>query len=202
MGEDLASEVAGLRYTPLYLSDDEQQQYLAIIDQQPWLTDLKRRVQHYGYRYDYTRKTIDSSLYLGPLPDWATHLALRLHEEGYAPDLPDQLIVNEYEPGQGIASHVDCVHCFGDTILSVSLGSTCMMQFTHLHSGRQFALFLEPGSLLLIQGVARYDWKHGIPARKTDSYQGRSFPRQRRVSLTLRTVRQSLPPFIATRHKV
>jgi hypothetical protein len=27
--------------------------FLAEIDAQPWLGDLKCRVQHYGYRYDY-----------------------------------------------------------------------------------------------------------------------------------------------------
>lgn len=177
-----------MQYVVSYLNAEEQQHDLTIIDQQPWLTDLKRRVQHYGYRYDYTRKTVDTSLYLGPLPDWAAQLAERLHHAGYAPSLPDQLIVNEYVPGQGIASHVDCVLCFGDTILALSLGSTCLMQFTHLASGRQEAMLLEPGSLLVLQGEARYGWKHGIPARKSDTYQGEVLVRQRRVSLTLRTV--------------
>src|SRR5687767_7059734 len=108
--------VPGLQYIPSYLPPAEQQRLLAVIDQQPWLADLKRRVQHYGYRYDYTRRAIDDSLFLGPIPAWAVPLADRLHREGWIAQRPDQLIVNEYLPGQGISSHVDCVPCFGDTI--------------------------------------------------------------------------------------
>lgn len=180
--------IPGLTYIPNYLLPEEQDQLLAIIDQQPWLTTLKRRVQHYGYRYDYTRRVIDSSLFLGPLPVWAAHLAQRLHQNGFAPHIPDQLIVNEYEPGQGIASHIDCTPCFGDTILSISLGSACIMLFTHTRSKVQLPLLMEPRSLLILTGEARYAWKHGIPPRKMDVYQGQRIERQRRVSLTFRTV--------------
>jgi alkylated DNA repair dioxygenase AlkB len=56
-------------------------------------------VQHYGYRYDYTRKQLDASLYLGPLPIWAAELARRLHRDAFIAAVPDQLIVNEYLPG-------------------------------------------------------------------------------------------------------
>jgi len=125
------STVPGLHYAPNYVDSPEQDELLAIIDQQPWLTDLKRRVQHYGYRYTYTHRTVDSSLFLGPLPSWAATVANRLQREGYVTQTPDQLIINEYEPGQGISSHIDCVPCFDDTIVSISLGSPCVMVFTH-----------------------------------------------------------------------
>jgi alkylated DNA repair dioxygenase AlkB len=180
--------VPGLRYYAAYLPGTEQQDLLAIIDRQPWIAELRRRVQHYGYRYDYRRHAIDRSMYLGPLPDWAARLAGRLYRDGLAPYVPDQVIVNEYRPGQGIASHVDCVPCFGDTILSLSLGSVCVMEFTRLRSAEKLALPLEPGSLLALRGEARYRWKHGIPARKADLYRGRAIERRRRVSLTFRTV--------------
>ena len=29
------------------------------MDARPWLSDLKRRVQHYGYKYDYRARAID-----------------------------------------------------------------------------------------------------------------------------------------------
>jgi alkylated DNA repair dioxygenase AlkB len=101
--------VPGLHYLPDGLNDEEQEQLLAIIDRRPWLTDLKRRVQHYGYRYDYKRRTVDRSMFLGPLPHWAIELGKRFVKEGWAPRLPDQLIINGYLPGQGIASHIDCI---------------------------------------------------------------------------------------------
>lgn len=44
---------------------------------------------------------------------------------------PDQVTVNEYLPGQGIASHVDTHEAFGPTLLSLSLVSGVVMDFRH-----------------------------------------------------------------------
>lgn len=186
--EDTILAVPGLRYRAGYLGLEEQERLLRVIDQQPWITDLKRRVQHYGYRYNYTHRSVDPEMYLGPLPDWARALAVRLHRDGFVDRVPDQLIINEYVPGQGISSHVDCVPCFGDTILSLSLGSPCIMLFTRLRATEKVEVLLEPGSLTVMQGDARYTWKHSIPPRKTDAYRGRTITRGRRVSLTLRNI--------------
>ena len=40
----------------------------------------------------------------------------------------EQAIVNEYEPGQGIAPHIDR-DCFGPVVATVSLGSAVNMDF-------------------------------------------------------------------------
>jgi alkylated DNA repair dioxygenase AlkB len=185
----------GLDYVPAYLAPEEQKRFLTIIDQQPWISDLRRRVQHYGYRYDYRRRTTNDSLLLGPLPVWAAMLAERLSYDGWIAAQPDQLTINEYVPGQGISSHVDCVPCFGDTVLSISLGSACVMHFTHIQTRQQVPILVEVGSLVAMRSESRFQWKHGIPARKTDKYEGRTLMRERRVSLTFRTVitRQRTP---------
>jgi len=47
---------------------------------------------------------------------------------------------------------------------------------------------LEPRSLIVLKGEARYEWAHGIAKRKSDNWQGQVFKRTRRVSLTFRTV--------------
>jgi hypothetical protein len=52
----------------------------------------------------------------------------------------------------------------------------------------QVLLWLAPRSLLLLQGTARYEWQHGIPARKSDVRNGQRVQRGRRVSLTFRAV--------------
>jgi alkylated DNA repair dioxygenase AlkB len=172
-----------------YASPEESAALLAAVDAGTWRTDLKRRVQHFGWRYDYTARSVDASMYLGPLPEWAAVVADRLHAEGLTAELPDQLIVNEYQPGQGIAPHVDCVPCFGETVLSLTLGSGCVMGLTHTKREEAVALWLVPGSLLVLSGEARHDWRHGIAARKSDEVDGTRRPRGRRVSLTFRTVR-------------
>ncbi len=64
----------------------------------PWCTDLKRRVQHYGYRYDYKARQARRDDYLGPLPALFQQLAERLTFEGHFQAVPDQVIVNEYQP--------------------------------------------------------------------------------------------------------
>jgi alkylated DNA repair dioxygenase AlkB len=180
--------IPGLRYQSGYVGEVEQAQLVAAIEQQPWITDLKRRVQHYGYRYDYTRHKVDRAMYLGPLPAWLAPLAQRLLDDDIFAALPDQVIVNEYEPGQGISAHIDCVPCFGDTIVSLSLLSSCVMLFTRAEPVAQMPVLLEPCSLLVMQGEARYHWQHAIPARKVDDVAGARIPRGRRISLTFRTM--------------
>jgi alkylated DNA repair dioxygenase AlkB len=182
------TSIPGLSVVPDFLSPSEQSNLLSIIDDQPWLSELKRRVQHYGYRYDYKKRAVDPAMYLGALPDWVQPLAQRLHDDEHIAVVPDQLILNEYVPGQGISAHVDCVPCFGDTILSITLGSPCVMDFTSLKGKRHVPVLLEAGSLVVMKGESRYQWKHAIAPRLRDLYDGTEIVRGRRVSLTFRKV--------------
>lgn len=178
----------GLGYVPAFVTPAEEAGLLAAVDAAPWLADLKRRVQHYGYRYDYKARKVDSSMYLGPLPDWVQPLAARLVSEGYMAAAPDQLIINEYEPGQGITAHVDCIPCFGPVVCSLTLGSACVMELSEVEGDGFESIALARGSLLVLAGAARYRWRHAIPGRKTDKVDGQSVARGRRVSLTFRAV--------------
>ncbi|MEJ0062277.1 MAG: alpha-ketoglutarate-dependent dioxygenase AlkB [Alphaproteobacteria bacterium] len=180
--------IPGLSHLPDFITGAEEAALLDSVDAQPWLSDLKRRVQHYGYRYDYKARAVTQDLYLGPLPDWLADYAARLHRNGTFPTVPDQVIVNEYQPGQGIAPHIDCVPCFAETITSLSLGSPCVMNFARSDTGQKTSLLLEPRSLLILSGEARYRWTHAIAARKSDKWNGAFFARGRRVSLTFRKV--------------
>ena len=181
------AEVDGLRYIPDFVASTEASELINTIDQQPWLTDLKRRVQHYGWKYDYQAQKIDTSMKLGPLPKWLSIYCKQLLEQGHFSIMPDQVIVNEYQPGQGISPHIDCVPCFGETIASLSFGSACVMELTHPNC-LKVSQPLESNSLLVLSGDARYKWKHSIPTRKTDRYNGQTIVRSRRVSLTFRNV--------------
>jgi alkylated DNA repair dioxygenase AlkB len=98
------------------------------------------------------------------------------------------VIVNEYLPGQGISAHVDHVGSFGPVVASVSLLSACVMEFTHPEDRTCVPVVLEPGSLCVMTGPARFTWRHSIPARKSDPGPNGRVPRGRRVSVTLRTV--------------
>ena len=124
--------INGLIYLPEFVSMPEQETLLKTIDDCPWDTSLRRRVQHYGYRYDYKARRVTPEMYLGVLPDWLGRIAQRLRNEGLIAQTPDQVIVNEYAPGQGIAAHVDCEPCFGHRIFSLSLGSAAMISSTKI----------------------------------------------------------------------
>jgi hypothetical protein len=45
--------VVGLGYFAAFISESDEAKSLASADSAPWLSDLKRCVQHYEYRYDY-----------------------------------------------------------------------------------------------------------------------------------------------------
>jgi alkylated DNA repair dioxygenase AlkB len=183
-----------LTSVPDLLPPEEQKRLLLVIDSLPWRDDLKRRVQHYGYRYDYRSRSVDSTMRLGDLPGWAVEVAELLRRRGLIDRAPDQLIVNEYEPGQGISNHIDCEPCFDGNVVSITLGSSCVMNFTHRDTGEVVPVLLESGSAVILTGDARYQWMHGIVGRKSDTFAGRTFQRGRRVSLTFRKVLLSEPP--------
>ncbi|MEO9457695.1 MAG: alpha-ketoglutarate-dependent dioxygenase AlkB [Lentilitoribacter sp.] len=97
--------------------------------------------------------------------------------------------MNEYLPGQGIAPHVDCVPCFDNTIASLSLISSCEMNFRNLdYPELKSNLYLKPRSLLVLKDKSRLDWTHGIAPRKSDVVNGVRLSRTRRLSLTFRKV--------------
>jgi alkylated DNA repair dioxygenase AlkB len=182
------NKIKGLQYIPNFITRNEEQQLLKTIDNQVWINDLKRRVQHYGFKYDYKARRIDHSMRLGNLPEWLDILAYKLFELGYFNENPDQVIVNEYEIGQGISPHIDCEPCFEDTVISLSLNSTAVMEFINENSLEKIPVLLEPRSIVVLKGESRYHWKHTIPARQKDIFDGIIFNRKRRVSLTFRKV--------------
>lgn len=87
-------------YMPDYVDEACELALLHAIDNSAWLGDLKRRVQHYGFRYDYRARRVTDETRLGPLPDWLEVLAGRLWKDSIFQAQPDQVIVNEYLPGR------------------------------------------------------------------------------------------------------
>src|SRR5688572_27206255 len=121
--------IAGLSYLADYLDAAQQAALVQAIEASPWRGDLARRTQHYGYVYDYRARKVDASMYLGPLPAWLAALAERITQDGHCALVPDQAIINEYQPGQGIADHIDCEPCFGEVVMSLSLLAPVVMDF-------------------------------------------------------------------------
>ncbi|MEN9302216.1 MAG: hypothetical protein RL264_645 [Bacteroidota bacterium] len=173
-----------------FISEEEETELLNTIDSNLWSSELKRRVQHYGYRYNYKSKVIEASMHLGEVPSWLTDLSLKIDQQTKQENKLDQFIINEYLPGQGISAHIDCVPCFGNTIFSLSLGSGCNMVFTDPKTKEKISYYLPQRSLLVLKDELRYEWKHEIKAVKSDLVNAAKIPRSRRVSITFRTIKK------------
>lgn len=181
--------IEGLSIFYDFISEEDEVSIIETIDNNKWLLDLSRRVQHYGYKYDYKKRRIDNKMYLGKLPEWLQKITLVMIENNVIDFTPDQAIINEYQPGQGIAPHIDCEPCFGDTIISLSLGSSCMMNFEKEPNSKQkIEIFLEPRSLIIMREESRYNLYHSIPSRKKDKIADNLFTRNRRISVTFRKI--------------
>lgn len=175
--EELPS-IAGLTYVADFVTDAEEVELVTAIDAGHWDTTWDRRRQSYGEAYG-RKGPVD------PLPEWGRTLADRIYARGQSPHPFDQMLVNEYLPGQGIAMHTDYAS-FDRAVASVSLLSACVMELDHPALATRRSILLEPRSLLVISDEARYQWRHGIARRKRDRWQGSSFLRRRRLSVTFR----------------
>jgi alkylated DNA repair dioxygenase AlkB len=113
-----------------------------------------------------------------PLPDFLQPLQSNVAAVvGIAPNAIGQIITALYRPGAGIDWHTDSIKAFGNVICSVSLAEPCTMRFRRAKGQSIWSILLEARSLIVMQGPARWEYQHYIPAVK-----------QTRYSVTLRTL--------------
>ena len=177
----------GATLLPDLVTEPEERRLLQRIYEAPWSSEIGRRVQHYGFRYDYRARADAPPLPAAPFPRWAEVIGARL-APSFGGNLPEQCIVNEYLPGQGIGMHADH-EMFGPAVVSLSLAAGWTMQFRP-RSTRPYARAALPGdetallparSALVLHGAARTAWMHGL-----DPATNASCPE--RVSVTFRTL--------------
>ncbi|KAK4802152.1 hypothetical protein SAY86_000355 [Trapa natans] len=208
--------IPGLHLMHEFVSAEEEQELLTAVDDRPWNNLAKRRVQHYGYEFCYEIRNVDTKKHLGELPSFLSCVLERISS---LPDIDtslnlhvDQLTVNEYPIGVGLAPHIDTHSAFEGFIFSLSLAGPCIMEFRRYSEGAWLidnistaearddcpdhtnyvrkAIYLPARSMLLLSGEARYAWHHYIPHHKIDFVGEKVIKRSpRRVSFTLRRVR-------------
>lgn len=174
-----------------YINDikEDTSSLIENIDELEWkpITSSKnsRKVQHYGFKYNYSNRDIrekadDLPDFLLPLQNKLTKICqkLKLVNSDYQ---FNQCIINNYESGQGISSHIDLLG-YGDTIGCFTIGSGAIMKFTKDNIKEE--LYVEKDSLYIMSKDARYKWKHSMPSRKKDNDNLRG----RRISITFRNV--------------
>ena len=121
-----------------------------------------RRVIAFGWRYDFNdsslKRAAEIPAFLLPVRERAAKAA------GVAPAAIEQAMVTEYSPGAAIGWHRDR-SIFGD-VIGISLASQCTFRFRRKIGEKwdRASIILDPRSAYLLDGPARADWEHSIPA--------------------------------------
>lgn len=182
--------ISGLYYYSNFLTVSEEETLINFLEKEPqWFSisksDNSRKVLHYGYMYNYKNY---GKLEKAPIfPELVQLIKNKIIEKQSLSNeyYLDQCIVNKYNPGQGIASHIDS-SIFKNFICCVTLGSGAIIDFTKESETK--SLYVEPRSLYIMSDEARYQWVHGMKSRKSDTVDGKKIKRGTRYSLTYRTI--------------
>jgi alkylated DNA repair dioxygenase AlkB len=184
-GPQVGAVVAGFEYHPDFVSAGECARLLDAIAAMPLAQarykqfTARRRVLHFGGRYDFSSNEL---LPVGPLPEILMPLRGRVAgAAGVEAQMLTHAMVAEYQPGVQLGWHRD-VPDF-ELVAGLSLGSAARLQFRPYppkEPARKhyFNATLDPGSLYILRGPARWEWQHRVPPVA-----------QLRYSVTFRTLR-------------
>ncbi|KAK1938215.1 Alkylated DNA repair protein alkB 8 [Phytophthora citrophthora] len=187
--------VPGLRFEAEFITEAQEAACVAFFERENgahWANTIRaRQVQHFGYEFNYdTRRCDPDQPMKEPIPEVLLPIIEKIVESGVMDgDKPDQITVNEYLPGQGIAFHLDTHSAFTTTIASLSICSEVVMDFRHPDGVRNEGVLLPARSLAVMSGASRYQWEHAIVPRTFDVIDGKQVSRQRRISITFRKIR-------------
>lgn len=185
-GEAPAAAVEGLRYERDFLSLAEEAELLGIVQGLP-LKEMRykeytarRRGTSFGGSYDFDTNRLKPG---PPLPEALHPLRAKVAAwSGIAPEDLGHMLIAEYRPGTPLGWHRD-VPDFED-IIGVSLHNDAVMQFRPYVPGAPASgpaaleFLIEPRSVYLLRGPARWAWQHAIAPTEALRY-----------SITLRTLR-------------
>lgn len=185
-GEAPVAAIEGLRYESGFLSREEEAGMLQIVQALP-LKEMRykeytarRRGASFGGSYDFDTNRLKPG---APLPE-ALH-PLRDKAAAWAGIAPEELrhmLIAEYRPGTPLGWHRD-VPDF-EEIIGISLNNDAVMQFRPYVPGAPASgpaaleFLIEPRSVYLLRGPARWAWQHAIAPTEALRY-----------SITLRTRR-------------
>jgi len=168
-----------------YLTENEEVDLINQINNKVWIKDYQRNLQYYNYRNELF-EPYDLIPIPNKIPDFLQKLIDKMILDGVVTERPDQIIINEYKPGEGLKPHFDRKDYYQNTIVGISLESGTVIEFYKIPEKKK--IYIPRRSLYILKDDARYLWKHGIPARKKDVVDNKEIPRQTRISITFRNV--------------
>ncbi|KAJ2962619.1 hypothetical protein NQZ79_g2262 [Umbelopsis isabellina] len=180
------SSVPGLRVIHDFVSPEEEAKLVENCDQQTWSglgvspnPELKRRTQQYGHLFSYQYRIRDGPC--GP------HCRSGAYITTAKPSTRQR--VRGWTRYHATHSQIDAPSIFGPVIMSLSLLSPCVMQFTHCETGQKFDICLPRRSLVVMTDEARYNYKHSISKDLIETLSdGTIIERSRRISFTFRNI--------------
>ena len=187
MAETTPTRPEGFSYHRGFISKAEEQNILQDVDALNFPevrmhgVVAKRGVLHFGWIYGYQTWTLLAGPplpeFLQPLRERAASL-IRIEAASF-----EEVLLTHYPPGSGIGWHRDAP-MFGPIVVGVSLLGSCRLRFCRRVGSRRdtWSATLEPRSVYVLSGSARFQWQHSIPATKESRY-----------SITFRTLRNGSP---------
>src|SRR5262245_53543865 len=164
-------------YEPDFITPDEEAPLLTEISNLPLREakykdyTAKRRIMSYGASYDFTSTELIPA---GPIPLFLHPLRERVARWVQVPASRfTHALIAEYTTGTQLCWHRD-VPDF-EIIAGVSLGGACRMRLRRYppqkgRSAASLSLDLEPRSVYVMRGEARWRWQHSIPPTKAIRY--------------------------------
>lgn len=158
-----AFDIPGLWYIPHYLSNDTIKSIEKKINKikfEPITNSPNSRlVAHFGYRYSYDRSGVQP---VDPIPiDLSNLVSMNdinniIGEKIISKEF-DQLIINEYKPGQQISFHTDHTKQFGPIIACITIGESVPIKFKNGNNIKE--INIETGSIYIMTCESRYQWQ-------------------------------------------
>ena len=172
-GEERIPE--GLYYYPSFISYEEEKALLNFISTLEFSKvvifeqEAKRTVAHFGYKYHYDTATLVPG---DPFPSILQDLSNKCADLAKIPQNEIvQCLISYYPEGAPIGWHRD-KFMFGPKVFGISLLSSCKMRFQLKENDKRYVFeqVLEPCSLYILSGKARFNWEHSIPPVEEDRY--------------------------------
>jgi len=177
-----------------FVSRDEEAQIMRCVDTAPsamWVTLRGRQLQQHGG----TPMPPPEGMVPEQLPEWVQGVCDALVAAGIFPAdaPPNHVLVNSYQPGQGIDAHKDGP-LYAPRVAILSLGSVASFDFVSDDTERSAlaSLLLPPRGLLVFEHDAYEKHLHTVPAAMSD--EGR--PRLLRLDLAEEQLARSRRPVV------
>ncbi len=155
----------GFAYRPGFISCSEEDSLAERLLRLPFIPSVmrgqptRRKMHHFGWNYGPQQRTLTPAP--NPIPDWLLPLRDRCAEwaQSQSQDFQQAIVTLYWQKDAGIGPHIDAP-VFGPCVFGVSLLSSVEMVFER--EGVRYASKLEPRSLYVMRGEARYSWSHTI----------------------------------------